>query len=212
MRFFNLPKILFFSLAIFFIATPALWAETKILVLGDSLTAGYGVQPRQAYPYLLEQKLQKKLKGIRVINAGVSGSTSASALGRVKWFLRSKPDIMILALGGNDGLRGLSSESMRENLSKAIRLAKKNSIFVILAGMQIPPNYGPKYTRQFEQVFPELSKKYSIPLIPFLLEGVAGDSNLNLPDGIHPNAKGHVIIARMLEKFLQPFLLQVKSE
>jgi len=208
MRISNLQQIVIISVAIIFCFSPLLWAETKIIMLGDSLTAGYGVQPQQAYPNLVEVKLKLSTKEIRVINAGVSGSTSASAPGRVKWFLRSKPDIMILALGGNDGLRGLDPESTKQNLAKAITLAKNNGIFVIIAGMKIPPNYGLKFTHRFEQVFGELSEEHSIPLIPFLLEGVAGDINLNLPDGIHPNSKGHIIIAELVTQFLQPILAQ----
>jgi acyl-CoA thioesterase-1 len=178
-------------------------AETTILMLGDSLTEGSGVRKTQAYPYLVEQKLKAKgFSSIKVTNAGVSGSTSASALSRLKWHLRSTPDILLLALGANDGLRGLSTVQMKRNLAKTIELALSKGVRVVLAGMKMPPNYGAEYTREFEKVFYQLAKEYDVVFIPFLLEGVAGDPKLNFPDGLHPNEQGHQIIAESVYKTL----------
>ena len=172
-----------------------------VVVLGDSISAGLGVEPEQAYPALVQTRLNKAGKDyIKITNASISGSTTAGALSRLKWFLRAKPDMLILALGANDGLRGLSITRMGKNLAACIELAKEKQIKVILAGMKIPPNYGQDYTRAFEQAFENLSKKYDLTLIPFLLEGVAGQSGLNQADGIHPNADGQKIIAQTVLK------------
>jgi len=197
-------KFLFLIFLCVCCAPPSLlWAETTILMLGDSLTEGTGVKKNQAYPYLVEQKLKAKgLSLINVINAGVSGSTSASALSRLKWHLRSTPDILLLALGANDGLRGLSTVQMKRNLAKTIELALSKGARVVLAGMKMPPNYGAEYTREFEKAFYQLAKEYDVVLIPFLLEGVAGDPKLNFPDGLHPNERGHQIIAELVYKTL----------
>ena len=193
-------------------STAMVWAAPKIVILGDSLTEGYGVDKTEAFPYLVQQELQKKgFPGVEVINAGVSGSTSASAVSRLRWFLRVKPDILILALGGNDGLRGLSPQQMKNNLVETIELALKNKLTVILAGMQMPPNYGPEYTEAFKKVYPELAEHYQISLIPFLLEGVGGNPQMNQIDGIHPNEKGHQKIAQIVTHHLIPILDQFKS-
>ena len=197
-------KFLFLIFLCVCCALPSLLrAETAILMLGDSLTEGTGVKKNQAYPYLVEQKLKAKgLSLIKVINAGVSGSTSASALSRLKWHLRSTPDILLLALGANDGLRGLSTVQMKRNLAKTIELALSKGVRVVLAGMKMPPNYGAEYTREFEEVFYQLAKEYDVVFIPFLLEGVAGDPKLNFPDGLHPNERGHQILAELVYKAL----------
>lgn len=193
-------------LFLFFIcfSTPALLsAETTILMLGDSLTEGTGVEQTKAYPYLVEQKLKAQgFLAIQVINGGVTGSTTASALSRLKWYLRDCPDILLLALGANDGLRGLPIVQIKNNLAATIKLALSKGIRVILAGMKMPPNYGEDYTLKYEKVFLELAKEYGIVFIPFLLEGVAGDPHLNLPDGIHPNERGHQIISELVYKTL----------
>ena len=131
---------------------------------------------------------------------GVSGSTTASALSRLTWYLRDRPDILLLALGANDGLRGLPTLQIKHNLAETIELSLSKGIRVVLAGMKMPPNYGENYTLKFEKVFHELAKEYGITFIPFLLEGVAGDPKLNLPDGIHPNEPGHQIIAELVYK------------
>ncbi len=171
-------------------------AGEAILFLGDSITAGYGVEKEQAFPSLIESMLKEKGYGdIRVMNAGISGSTSASALSRLKWYGRIKPRILFLALGANDGLRGLSTEKMEENMGKALALAKNRGMKVILAGMEVPPNYGPEYSEAFRRVFRTLAEKHRVTFMPFLLKGVGGIESLNLADGIHPNAEGHRIIA-----------------
>lgn len=170
--------------------------QTTILFLGDSLTAGYGVEKDEAYPSRLEDLLREKgINDVKLINAGISGSTTASGLSRLKWYQRAKPDLLFLALGANDGLRGLSLEAMEKNLNDIIEAAKAEGMTVILAGMEIPPNYGEEYTRQFREVFQTLSHKHAISLMPFLLREVGGIPHLNQSDGIHPNLQGHRIIA-----------------
>ena len=177
-----------------------------ILCLGNSLTEGYGVSPEQSYPSLLEERLHRSgYPGARVINAGISGSTSASAVSRLQWQLRAKPDVVLLELGANDGLRGLDLAATRKNLERAIELAKGAGVRVLLAGMKLPPNYGADYTRQFEALFPDVAKAEGVALIPFLLEGVAARPELNLPDGIHPNAQGY---QRVIDNVL-PALLRL---
>lgn len=179
----------------------------RIVCLGDSLTEGYGLAPEQAWPDLLQVALRRESwPHAEVINAGVSGSTSASAVSRLKWQLRHKPDILVLALGANDGLRGIAPDETRKNLAAAIDLAQSSGIVVLLAGMKMPPNYGPEYTRQFEATFTELATEKHVALIPFLLDGVAADPALNLPDGIHPNANGYEIVARTVARYLRPLL------
>jgi acyl-CoA thioesterase-1 len=180
-------------------------AETRILFMGDSITAGLGVENSQAYPYLVGETLRLKgYKDIKIINAGISGSTSASALSRLQWYTRIKPDILVLALGANDGLRGLSTEEMKTNLDEAIQYAFDQGIKVILTGMEMPPNYGPQYTKAFRNVFQDLAQKYKIRFMPFLLKNVGGIAELNQPDGVHPNPEGHKIIA----KNILPYILE----
>jgi acyl-CoA thioesterase-1 len=187
--------------------TPSGAAEKpyNILILGDSLSSGLGVEPEQAYPYLIQDHFKKNGQHhIKIFNGSISGSTTAGALSRLKWFLRVKPDMLILVLGANDGLRGLSTSRMEQNLSSCIELAKEKGMTIILAGMKMPPNYGPEYSQEFEQTFDNLSKKYDLTLIPFLLKDVAGKPDLNQADGIHPNADGHKIITRtVLETLLE---------
>ncbi|OGR12469.1 MAG: arylesterase [Desulfobacula sp. GWF2_41_7] len=192
---------------LFLLFTPLFSAEApvRIVFLGDSLTAGLGVEPQEAYPSVIQEMLnEKQISHIILTNGSISGSTSASAASRLKWFLRAKPDILVLALGANDGLRGLSMDEMYKNLDNAIVLARQNHIRVILAGMEIPPNYGPDYSNAFREVFKSLARKYDLEFIPFLLEGVAGNPSLNQADGIHPNAKGHRVIAA----HILPFILE----
>ena len=180
-------------------------AETRILFLGDSITAGLGVEKEQAYPHLVGEALKHMgYKDIHIINAGISGSTSASALSRLQWHSRIKPDILVLALGANDGLRGLSTQEMKTNLDTAIQYALDQGIKVILAGMEIPPNYGSQYTKNFRNVFRDLALKHNISFMPFLLKDVGGVARLNQPDGIHPNQQGHQIIA----KNILPYILE----
>jgi len=180
-------------------------AETRILFLGDSITAGLGVEKEQAYPHLVGEALRLKgYEDIHIINAGISGSTSASALSRLQWHSRIKPDILVLALGANDGLRGLSTQETKTNLDRAIQFALNQGIKVILAGMEMPPNYGSQYTKDFRNVFIELAQKHKISFMPFLLKDVGGVATLNQPDGIHPNPQGHQIIA----KNMIPYILE----
>lgn len=178
-----------------------------ILFLGDSLTAGYGLDENQSFPSLIADKLDAEGRDdIRILNGGVSGSTSASGLSRLQWYLHSQPDLMLLALGANDGLRGLSVTELESNLRATIELAQDNGIQVALAGMLIPPNLGPEYTDAFAAVFPALAAEYKLPFLAFLLDGVAADPALNQSDGIHPNAAGARIVADRVYQFLQPLL------
>lgn len=197
------------------VSFPALSKDKiKVLCLGDSLTEGYGVDKKDAYPAVLQSLLEKKgIKNVEIVNAGISGSTSASSLRRLQWHLKSKskPQVIILALGANDGLRGQDVENSRKNLEKTVKLAQDNNIKVLVAGMKMPPNYGNKYTRAFEEIFPALAKKHKLPLIPFLLEGVAAQKELNLPDGIHPNEKGYKIVAATVLKHLKPLITTKES-
>jgi acyl-CoA thioesterase-1 len=191
------------------IAQPdAVRAEERVVVcLGDSLTEGYGLAPEQAYPSLVERMLRERGQAVRVVNAGISGSTSASAVSRLRWQLRSRPDVVVIALGGNDGLRGVDVAATEANLSAAIELAVRSGARVLLAGMKLPPNYGPEYTAAFEAMFPALAAKHRVALLPFLLEGVAANPELNLPDGIHPNARGAEIVARNVLEALLPLVV-----
>ena len=194
------------SLLAFAIATRGAESERVIVCLGDSLTEGYGLSPERAYPSLVERMLRERGQTVRVVNAGISGSTSASAVSRLRWQLRSRPEIVVIALGGNDGLRGVDVAATRANLSAAIDLAQESGARVLLAGMKLPPNYGREYTSSFEAIFPALAKQHGVALLPFLLEGVAADPALNLPDGIHPNERGTEIVARNVLAALLPML------
>lgn len=190
-------------LALNFLTLPV-GAQT-ILFLGDSLTEGYGIDQNEAFPELVKKLAKVRLKkDIKAINAGVSGSTTASGLERLKWYLKKeKPNLMILALGANDGLRGFDLEKSKKSLSEIIDFAKANGVKVILAGMLMPPNYGKDYTTKFKKIYTDLAQEKKISLIPFLLEGVAGNKDLNLPDGIHPNQKGHERIAETVFDYIK---------
>ncbi len=190
------------------ILTGELIAKPRILMLGDSLTAGYGIEKSKAYPALVEEALRGSgFNEVVVINAGVSGDTTAGGLSRLPWLIKKKsPTHMLVCLGGNDGLRGLNLEQSQKNLASIIELAQKNKLPILIAGMQIPPNYGPEYTSKFRSMYPDLSKRFKIPLIPFLLEGVAGEGHLNLPDKIHPNEKGHEIISKTVLPFVKALI------
>lgn len=183
-------------------------APRVILFLGDSITAGFGLDPEQAFPGLIEEKIEARRWPFRVINAGQSGDTSAGGLGRMDWLLKNRVEVLVLELGGNDGLRGLPVETTRKNLQAIIDKTREKypQARVILAGMKVPPNMGRDYGKQFEAIYPELAKKNKAVLIPFILEGVGGVRELNLPDGIHPTAKGHEIIANTVWKYLEPVL------
>ena len=183
-------------------------APKVILFYGDSLTAGYGLSTEEAFPALVEKKLNKNEKVVRVINAGLSGETSAGGLTRLDWVIKQPIDIFILELGANDGLRGLPLEETQKNLQSIIDKVKAKfpKVKLVIAGMMVPPNMGPEYTTKFQKIFPELAKKNNATLIPFLLQDVAGNEKLNLGDGIHPNVEGHKIVADNVIKFLQPLL------
>jgi acyl-CoA thioesterase-1 len=177
-----------------------------ILFLGDSLTEGYQLSKEDAYPALIEKELKLKRPEIKVLNGGVSGATSASGLKRLDWYLKARPEFMVLALGANDGLRGLKIESTEKNLVSVIEKAQERKITVVLAGMKMPTNYGEPYRTNFEKMYPRLAQKYHLKLIPFILEGVGGIPKLNLADGIHPNPEGHKIMAQTVLKVLEPLL------
>lgn len=181
-------------------------AEPVIVALGDSITAGLGVAADEAYPALLEARLRRDGYAYRVVNAGVSGDTTAGGLRRVDWVLRAQPEIVILALGANDGLRGQSPKTTRANLEAIVARLTAAGARVLLAGMRMPPNYGEAFTRQFEAVFPAVARRANVALVPFLLDGVAADPTLNQADGLHPNAAGHRVIADRLWPQLRPLL------
>ena len=184
-----------------------------VLFLGDSITAGYGLELSQAYPALIEQRIKKEGLNFKVINAGQSGDTSAGGLARMDWLLKNKIDVLVLELGGNDGLRGLPVEVIRKNLQAIIDRARKQypQIRIVVAGMKMPPNMGGQYSREFEAMFAALAKKNNAALIPFILEGVGGVRQMNLPDGIHPTASGHEIVAENVWTVLAPVLRSLQS-
>jgi acyl-CoA thioesterase-1 len=184
------------------VATPAASALTvaepgppRIVVLGDSLTAGLGLPQNDAYPALLQQKIREEGVALDVVNAGVSGDTSADGRGRVGWALEGNVRLLVVALGANDGLRGLPPEQMKQNLQVIIDRARQRGIAVLLVGMEAPPNYGFQYADAFRQVYRDLARTNNVPLVPFLLEGVAGVAALNQSDGIHPTSAGAARIA-----------------
>ena len=178
----------------------------RIVAFGDSLTAGYGVAPQDTYPAQLQRRLDALGYRYRVVNAGVSGDTTAGGVRRVSWVLSGNPHIVILELGGNDGLRGLDIEQSRANLEAIIDRLQEAGIITVLAGMKIPPNYGADYTARFESMYRDLATRYDLPMIPFLLDGVGGDRRLNQPDGIHPTVEGYRIVVENVLRTLQPLL------
>lgn len=188
------------------LAAAPVQAEPVIVALGDSITSGLGVAADEAYPALLEVRLRRDGYAYRVVNAGVSGDTTAGGLRRVDWVLRAQPEIVIVALGANDGLRGQPPQTTRANLEAIVMRLQTAGTRVLLAGMRMPPNYGAEFTREFEAVFPAVARRANVALIPFLLDGVAADPTLNQADGLHPNAAGHRVIADRLWPHLRPFL------
>ena len=178
----------------------------SIVAFGDSLTAGLGVSPDQSYPARLQQTLDAAGYAYRVVNAGVSGETTAGGARRVSWVLRNKPAIVILELGGNDGLRGLSLQETKANLERIIQQLQQASVTVVLAGMKLPPNYGQDYTEGFEALYQTLATQYHLTRIPFFLDGVAGSSSLNQADGIHPTGEGYRLIVEKIFPTLEPLL------
>jgi acyl-CoA thioesterase I len=172
-------------------ATTPLGAHVPVILdIGDSLTSGYGLPPEQAFPARLEAWLRQKGIEARVVNAGVSGDTTASGLALLNWELADKPDLVILALGGNDAMRGIDPDTVRANLDKMIQRIETSGAKVLVLGMIAPPNWGEEYKRAFDRIFPELAQAHNVSLYPFFLEGVAMKPELNQPDGIHPNEAG----------------------
>lgn len=176
------------------------------MAFGDSLTAGLGVSSEESYPFQLQQRLDEAGYRYRVINAGVSGETTAGGLRRVFWVLSSKPTIVILELGGNDGLRGLEVKDTRSNLEQIIQRLQAAGVTVVLAGMKLPPNYGADYTARFAAIYPELARTYRLAYMPFFMEGVATQAVLNQADGIHPTGAGYRVIVENLMRTLEPLL------
>lgn len=208
----TMPAILAIALALSFFF-PARAAETpkrKIVFLGDSLTAGLGVQATESFPALVAEKIRAAGLPFEVENAGLSGDTSAGGLRRIDWLLQRPIDLLVLELGANDGLRGLDLKSMKTNLQTIIdkTKAKNPNVKIVLAGMQVPPNLGADYASGFARVYAELARENNATLIPFLLEGVGGHRELNQQDLIHPSAAGHRIIADLVWRTLEPILRQ----
>lgn len=187
-------------------STSASDTRPRIVAFGDSLTAGLGVQADASYPAQLQRRLDSLGYHYRVINAGVSGDTTAGGLRRVPWILNNKPELVILELGANDGLRGLPVDQTKSNLRQIIRQLQEAGTTVVLAGMKLPPNYGQDYTASFETMYRMLATECQLPLIPFFLEGVGGSSSLNQVDGIHPTREGYEVIVEQVLKVLRPML------
>jgi len=181
-------------------------ALPRVVFLGDSLTAGYGLEPGEAYPSLLQARLRNEGYGYEVVNAGVSGDTSAGGLRRLDWALDGNVQVLVVALGGNDGLRGLPVTDLRQNLTTIISRSQARGITVLLAGMEAPPNFGADYTSAFRAVYRDLAREYRVALVPFLLEGVAGNPALNIRDGIHPNPQGARLVEATIWQALEPLL------
>ena len=188
-------------------------ATKTIMFLGDSLSAGSGVKPQEAFPALVQEKIRERGLPFEVVNAGVGGDTTAGGLRRLDWLLHRKIDLLVLELGGNDGLRGLPVSNIKANLQAMIDKAKAKNpeVKIVVAGMQMPPNVGAKYAEEFRQVFHDVAKENNATMIPFLLEGVGGLREFNQPDLIHPNPLGHKIVADVVWKTIEPLLTEDKS-
>ena len=174
-----------------------------IVAVGDSLTAGYGVDEGDEYPALLEKKLRADGQSYKVVNAGVSGETSSGTLSRMEWILTLEPDIVVLETGANDGLRGIDPELAEKNIREILQLLKDKDVVVVLAGMKMVWNLGPAYVAQFNRIYPKLAKEFDVVYMPFFLEGVATKGNLNQGDGIHPNAQGYKIITENIFPYVE---------
>ena len=206
---FNQIFRLFFVLGVITALLPEpVYSKEKAVVLafGDSLTAGYGVKDEESYPSKLQEKISSAGFPHKVVNAGVSGDTTAGGVRRIRWLMKHEPEIVILALGANDGLRGLSIDEMRKNLEIMITICREHNAQILLAGMKALPNYGEDYMREFETVFPELAEKHDLIFLPFLLEGVAGERKHTQSDGLHPLASGYSIITDLVWQRLKPML------
>jgi len=198
----------FISIIILFTFSGFNQGKPVIMFFGDSLTAGHGLSPDQAFPNLIQERINRNDLNYKVINAGLSGETSAGGLARIDWVLRQPVDIFVLELGANDGLRGVPVSETKKNLQGIIDKVKSKypEAQIVIAGMMVPPNMGESYSKQFRQMFKELASENDAMLIPFLLEGVGGNEQLNLPDGIHPNIEGHKVVAENVWQVLQPIL------
>jgi acyl-CoA thioesterase I len=192
------------------VATPSP-LRPRIVFLGDSLSAGYGLASKeQSVPSLIQKHLDAEGYNYEVVNQGVSGDTSAGGVSRLEWSLNGDVRILVVELGGNDGLRGLPVETTKQNIAQIIKTAKQRGVRVLLTGMEAPPSYGPLYTAEFRQVFGALAREHDVAFMPFFLEGVAGNPALNQPDGIHPNPEGAVIVEQAVWQSLQPLLEEVR--
>lgn len=189
-------------------ATARANSRPSVVFLGDSLTAGLGLDRTLSFPSVIAARLEEREMDVEVINAGVSGDTSAGGLRRLDWALEDDPLVLVLALGANDGLRGLPTTELHKNLAAIIERCRDKGVAVILAGMEAPPNYGPDYAARFRNVYTDLASSYDVPLIPFLLDGVAGERALNQADGIHPNADGARRVADIVWQALEPVLVE----
>ena len=192
------PALVAAGLCLIISGTPAAARIPVILDFGDSLTAGYGLAPEQAFPQRLEAALRRQGIEVRILNGGVSGDTTAGGLARLGWALADKPDFVILELGANDALRGIDPAAVRDNLDKMILKIQATGAKVLLVGMLAPPNWGAEYKTAFDRIFPELAKVHDVPLYPFFLEGVAMKPEFNQPDGLHPNERGVAVLVDRL--------------
>jgi len=181
-------------------------ARPRIVVLGDSLAAGYGLEKGEAFPDRLQQRLDAEGYAFGVTNVSVSGDTSAGGLRRLDWALEGDVRVLVVELGGNDGLRGLPVGEMQRNLAAIIERGQRRGAKVLLAGMEAPPNFGPQYTADFRRVYRDLASRYRVAFLPFLLDGVAGNASLNIADGIHPNPEGARLVAGNVWRVLEPLL------
>ena len=196
-----------FLVLFLFVFVPTVGGSSPvILAFGNSLTAGFGVPDNESYPSRLQNILIQNGYPHKVINAGVSGDTTAGGLRRIKWLMKHSPKVVILELGANDGLRGLSIKAMEFNLDKIIGVCEEHGAKVLLTGMKVPPNYGEEYTVAFERVFIRLAEKHDLSLVPFFLEGVAGVRKYTQPDGIHPLGSGYSIVAQIIWKYVKPLI------
>ncbi len=202
----TLRVFLIWVLLLFFPANLVGGSSPVILAFGDSLTAGFGVPDAESYPARLQNILIENGYTHKVVNAGVSGDTTAGGVRRIKWLMKNNPEIVILELGANDGLRGLSLQEMGSNLEKIIIICEESGAKVLLTGMKAPPNYGEEYTVEFEKTFFRLAEKYKLPLVPFFLEDVAGVREHTQSDGIHPLGSGYKIVAQTIWKYLKPLM------
>lgn len=188
------------------VARPSPGNAPRVVFLGDSLTAGYGLAKDESVPSLIQQRLRDNGYPHEVVNAGVSGDTSAGGLSRLDWSLDGDVEILVVELGGNDGLRGLPVAGLKQNLAEIITRAQARGVAIVLTGMEAPPNFGPAYTSEFREVYRQLAREHAVTFVPFYLDGVAGMPNLNIADGIHPNAEGSRIIEKTMWSVLEPLI------